>query len=288
MEWHEIRDPQDTELDRLAERYRLHPLHIEDCRHRDQNAKVEETRGYLFAVLKTVQLAEDGSLAVADLDVFLGRDFIITVEESTQNACRRMIEQARAASAGKRADEAFYRVTDGVVDTYLPVLDRFSDVIDELEDQVLDRPTPEELARIFETKRNLIMLRRVLVNTRDMATHLQRTESELIHRDLWPFLRDVYDHVARNLDLVEMQRDLLTGTLDIYLSSVANRTNQVMKVLTVLGTIALPALVISSIYGMNMKGLPWIDSPHASAIVGGVMLATTLALLGILRLMRWF
>ncbi len=250
MEWHEIRDPQDTELDRLAERYRLHPLHIEDCRHRDQNAKVEETRGYLFAV--------------------------------------RMIEQARAASAGKRADEAFYRVTDGVVDTYLPVLDRFSDVIDELEDQVLDRPTPEELARIFETKRNLIMLRRVLVNTRDLATHLQRTESELIHRDLWPFLRDVYDHVARNLDLVEMQRDLLTGTLDIYLSSVANRTNQVMKVLTVLGTIALPALVISSIYGMNMKGLPWIDSPHASAIVGGVMLATTLALLGILRLMRWF
>jgi magnesium transporter len=85
-----------------------------------------------------------------------------------------------------------------------------------------------------------------------------------------------------------MQRDLLTGSLDIYLSSVANRTNQVMKVLTVLGTIALPALVISSIYGMNIKGLPWIDSPHASSIVGGVMLATTVVLLGILRLMRWF
>ena len=249
---------------------------------------MEETRGYLFAVLKTVQVAEDGSLSVADLDVFLGRDFLITVEESTQTTCRRMIEQARAAATGKRSDEAFYRVADGVVDTYLPVLDHFSDVIDDLEDQVLDRPTPEELAKIFETKRSLIMLRRVLVNTRDLAAHLQRSESELIHRDLWPFLRDVYDHVARNLDLVEMQRDLLTGSLDIYLSSVANRTNQVMKVLTVLGTIALPALVISSIYGMNLKGLPWIDSPHASAIVGGVMLATTVVLLGILRLMRWF
>src|SRR5206468_11645592 len=137
----------------------------------------------------------------------------------------------------------------------------------------------EELARIFETKRNLIMLRRVLVNTRDLATHLQRTESELIHRDLWPFLRDVYDHVARNLDLVEMQRDLLTGTLDIYLSSVANRTNQVMKVLTVMGTIALPSIVISGLYGMNTKGLPWINSPYGSQIALGLMAASTAGLL---------
>src|SRR5207248_10659462 len=124
---------------------------------------------------------------------------------------------------------------------------------------------------IFETKRSLILLRRVLVNTRDVAGHLQRSESPFIARDLWPFLRDVYDHVARNLDAVEMQRDLLNGALDVYLSSVANRTNQVMKVLTVLGTIALPALVISGIFGMNLKGLPWIDSPHGSTIVGGIM-----------------
>jgi magnesium transporter len=153
---------------------------------------------------------------------------------------------------------------------------------------VLDRPVPDTLARIFKTKRSLIELRRVLVNTRDVAGHMQRTESDLIHREMWPFLRDVYDHVSRNLDLVEMQRDLLTGSLDIYLSSVANRTNQVMKVLTVLGTIALPALVISGIYGMNLKGLPWAASPHGTAIVSGMMLATTVVLLGILRLMRWF
>jgi magnesium transporter len=288
MDWHEIRDPQDAELDRLAERYRLHPLHVEDCRHRNQSAKVEESRGYLFAVLKTVHLGEDGSLEVGDLDIFLGRDFLITVEEAHCPPVRKMLEQVRGAAAGQRADQLFYRITDGVVDSYLPVLDHFSEVIDALEDQVLDRPVPDTLARIFETKRSLIELRRVLVNTRDVAGHMQRTESDLIHREMWPFLRDVYDHVSRNLDLVEMQRDLLTGSLDIYLSSVANRTNQVMKVLTVLGTIALPALVISGIYGMNLKGLPWADSPHATAIVSGMMLATTVVLLGILRLMRWF
>jgi len=288
MDWHEIRDPQDAELDRLAERYRLHSLHVEDCRHRNQSAKVEESRGYLFAVLKTVHLGEDGSLEVGDLDIFLGRDFLITVEEAHCPPVRKMLEQVRGAVAGQRADQLFYRITDGVVDSYLPALDHFSEVIDGLEDQVLDRPVPDTLARIFETKRSLIELRRVLVNTRDVAGHMQRTESDLIHREMWPFLRDVYDHVSRNLDLVEMQRDLLTGSLDIYLSSVANRTNQVMKVLTVLGTIALPALVISGIYGMNLKGLPWADSPHATAIVSGMMLATTVVLLGILRLMRWF
>ena len=288
MDWHEIRDPQDAELDRLAERYRLHPLHVEDCRHRNQSAKVEESRGYLFVVLKTVHLTEDRSLQVGDLDIFLGRDFLITVEEALCPPVRKMLEQVRGAAAGQRADQLFYRITDGVVDSYLPVLDHFSEVIDGLEDQVLDRPVPDTLARIFETKRSLIELRRVLVNTRDVAGHMQRSESDLIHREMWPFLRDVYDHVSRNLDLVEMQRDLLTGSLDIYLSSVANRTNQVMKVLTVLGTIALPALVISGIYGMNLKGLPWADSAYGTAIVSGMMLATTVVLLGILRLMRWF
>jgi magnesium transporter len=288
MDWHEIRDPQDPELDRLAERYRLHPLHIEDCRHRHQSAKIEESRGYIFTVLKIVTEQTDGGLSESDMDIFLGRDFVITVEEKNCPPARQLLEKVRGAASGQRADQVFYRIADGVVDSYLPILDHFNEVIDELEDQVLDRPAPETLARIFDTKRSLILLRRILVNTRDVAGHLQRSESDLIHREMWPFFRDIYGHVSRNLDLVETQRDLLTGTLDIYLSSVANRTNQVMKVLTVLGTIALPALVISGIYGMNLKGLPWVDSPHGVTIVSGVMAATTVVLLIILRLMRWF
>src|ERR1051325_3285176 len=167
------------------------------------------------------------------------------------------------------------------------MLDGFAEKVDALEDEALESPAPETLARIFDTKRGLIVLRRVLVNTRDVALHLQRSESPFIHRDMWPFLRDVYDHVARNLDTVEMQRDLLTGALDVYLSSVANRTNQVMKVLTVLGTVALPALVISGFYGMNLKGLPAADSPYGVALVGGIMLATTVVLLLILRMIKW-
>src|SRR4026207_480137 len=209
MEWHEIHDPQEPELDRLAARYHLHPLHIEDCRHRNQSAKVEESRGYIFVVLKTIQIDQDGSVVEGDLDIFLARDFLITVEESKCPPARKLLEQVKAGAAGQRPDQLFYRLIDGVVDTYLPAADHYSDVIDHLEDEVLDRPTPDALARIFETKRSLILMRRILVNTRDVAAHLQRTETDLIQREMWPFLRDVYDHVARNLDLVEMHRDLL-------------------------------------------------------------------------------
>ena len=288
MEWHKILDPASPDLDRLAERYRLHPLHIEDCRHRNQSAKIEENAGYIFTVMKGVRLDTDGELQTADLDIFLGPDFVITVLEDDCPEVQTLLEQvSKVSDGGSRADQVYYRIADHIVDTYLPVLDHFDEAIDALEDQALEAPTPQTLAGIFETKRNLIVLRRVLGNTRDVASHLQRTESPYINRDMWPFLRDIYDHVARNLDTVEMLRDLLTGALDVYLSSVANRTNQVMKVLTVLGTVALPAVVVSSIYGMNVKGLPGAESPYALAIVFAVMVVTTVLLLWVLKRFRW-
>ncbi|MBZ5610788.1 MAG: magnesium/cobalt transporter CorA [Acidobacteriia bacterium] len=288
MIWHDLRDSNDPELDVLAERFHLHPLHVEDCRHRGQRAKVEEGAGYIFVVLKPVHVADSGELYVTDLDLFLGRDYLITVQEGECPAVRTSLDQLRAASDHSRPDQLFYRVADGVVDAYAPVLDWFNETIDRIEDTVLEKPSPVTLQSIFESKRGLVELRRHLGNMRDVASHLQRLETELIQRDLWPFLRDVYDHLARNMDTVEMQRDLLSGAMDVYLSSVANRTNQVMKVLTVLGTVALPSIVISGIYGMNTKGLPWINSPYGSEIAFGLMLVATLGLLIVLKKFDWF
>jgi len=143
------------------------------------------------------------------------------------------------------------------------------------------------LQRIFSTKRGLIEMRRVLANTRDVAGHLQRITGGWVAADMWPFLRDVYDHLSRSLDMVETQRDLLNGSLDIYLSSVANRTNRVMKVLTVLGTVALPALVVTSFYGMNLKGLPGMDSPHGLVLALGAIVLSTIVLLAVLKKFDW-
>jgi magnesium transporter len=289
MEWHNISDPASAELDRLAERYQLHPLHIEDCRHRNQSAKIEEGQTYLFTVMKVVRFDPQGEMEIADLDIFLGPDYLVTVVETECPETEGLIERVRKATAGNgRADQVYYRLVDEIVDSYLPILDRLSESLDHLEDEALASPSPQTLSTIFETKRSLILLRRVMVNTRDVATHLQRTESPLIAKDMWPFLRDVYDHVARNLDTTEVLRDLLNGSLDVYLSSVANRTNQVMKVLTVVGTIALPTLAVSGIYGMNVKGLPGAESPHGLAAVFTIIVATTAFLLWILKRFGWF
>jgi magnesium transporter len=140
---------------------------------------------------------------------------------------------------------------------------------------------------IFDQKRKLIELRRVLVNTRDACNSMQRDPTDLIPDDLYPFFRDVHDHVLRLLDSVETLRDLLNNTLDVYLSSVANRTNQVMKVLTVLSTIALPGLVITSFYGMNVKGLPFIDAQYGAYYVIGAILFWTAVMLLVMRKARW-
>ena len=288
MEWHNILDPASPELDQLAERYNLHPLHIEDCRHRGQRAKIEEGQGYLFTVLKPVRVDQEGKFEAVDLDIFLSTDFLITVLETDCPELRDLIDHIQKATASEsRSDRIYYRIVDEVVDSYLPLLDRLNDTIDELEDQALKTPTPEVLSTIFGTKRTLIFLRGVLVNTRDLAAQLQRIECRWISHDMGPFFRNIYDHVARNLDMVEIMRDLLTGTLDVYLSSVANRTNQVMKVLTVLGTVALPALVVSGVYGMNVKGLPGADSAHGLWIAFAAMAVMTGLLLWVLKRFGW-
>jgi len=287
MEWHIIIDPASPELDEMAQRYHLHPLHIEDCRQRLENAKIEDGESYLFTVLKCIEITADGDIDAHDIDLFLGKDFLISIIEPDDVDTRQRIERLRNSNHLQRADQVYYRIMDATVDTYLPVLDHFSDAIDDLEDHAMEVATPDTLSRIFEIKRTLINLRRVMSHTRDACSHLQRVDSPYIDRDMWPFLRDVYDHIARNLDQVEMLRDLLSGCLDVYLSSVANRTNQVMKVLTVLSTVALPALVLSSIYGMNVKGLPGSNQHYGLVVVLGLMVLSTVILLWLLRKFEW-
>lgn len=284
MTWHDICDPQDPELDRLAEQYGLHPLHIEDCRHRDQRAKLEVHDTYLFLVLKTVELSGEFELTTGDFDLFVHPEYVITVQEMTCASLAGVTGEARRRGDTLRSDWLMYRALDALVDSYLPVLDRISGRIDELEDTVVDCPEPKALQEIFDLKRTLMELRRIFANTRDVVAQLQRVSADIVHLDLQPFLRDIYDHVTRDLDAVELQRDMISSTVDIYLSGLSNRTNSVMKALTVVSTLSLPAIVIAGIYGMNLRHLPWADHPHAWGIVTGLI---AVCCVGLLTLLRW-
>lgn len=286
MDWHVLHEGEGTKLHQLADQYHLHPLHIEDCEHGGQNAKLEEGDDYLFVVLKPTYKEDDGSVAFGDFDIFLGANYLITYEETGCRNLDALIAKFRSAQ-NLSYDQIFHRLFDGIVDSYLPILDSYSEEIDSIEDQVLSSPQPDLLERIFTLKRALMNLRRVLTQTRDVAAHLMRTDHEIIHPKLGPYFRDVYDHLSRHIETVEMSRDLLSGALDIYLSSVANRTNQTMKALTLLSTFALPSVAMSSFFGMNFEFMPWIHHPNGLILAVGTSLAITAALIGVLKWRDW-
>ncbi len=294
MPWYQLNNAKDSRLDELAKQYNLHPLHIEDARSEEEGVKVDSGPNYTFAVLKPVSLKPDPDCpgeempVFSTIDVFAGKDFIITIVDSECAATNEALDRARRDGDDEHPSRLLYLIFDTIVDRYFPAIDHFDERIDALEDAVFDHPSPEILSEVFSLKRELIDLRRVLVNTRDASLHLQRDPNTLIDQEHQPYIRDTYDHVVRLLDSVETQRDLLNNTLDIYLSSVSNRTNEVMKVLTVLGTIAIPVLAISGVYGMNLKGLPFEESPHGALYVSLMMFTCTAVLLYILRRMRWF
>jgi magnesium transporter len=187
----------------------------------------------------------------------------------------------------QRVDKLFYILVDLVVDEYLSYLDKLTEEISQIESVVLQSPEPPVLRQIFRLKRKLIEFRRIAANTRDVVNELIRREQGLLGDDLDPYFRDVYDHATRTVELIETYRDLLTGSLDIYLSAVANRTNQVMKVLTVWGTVALPLVIITGFFGMNLH-LPWTNSPHGAIYATLLMALSTIAILLYFRNKKWF
>ncbi|WP_109488334.1 magnesium/cobalt transporter CorA [Occallatibacter savannae] len=284
INWFDVADPASPELDELAQRFGLHELQIEDCRHRPQRPKTEEHDHYLFTVLKHIH--DSAELEFDDIDLFLGRDFLISV----RNADAVVIESVKARAREEktdRLDRLFYMIVDQIVDGYQPVLDKLADEISEIEDVVLEQPDPETLARIFALKRKLIEFRRIAAGMREVVNALMRREKGLLGDDLDPYFRDVYDHIIRTVDMIETYRDLLSGSLDIYLSAVANRTNEVMKVLTIWGTVALPLVIITGFFGMNLK-VPWLNNPYGTDYAVALMAVSTLSILIYFKLKRWF
>jgi magnesium transporter len=288
--WYCIDDPKDPKLDELAAQFQLHPLHIEDCRSENERAKSEEMPNYLFVLVKYIHKSPEGEPCWSELCMFVGHDFFITVRDADLPADV-VLDSARKANEGggdARPSKLLYLILDTVVDSYFVNIDHIDDRIDDLQDAVLEAATPELLGQIFDEKRRLTGVRRVLVGMRENCTRLTSEHSAFIDADLGLFFRDISDHVYRQLDLVESLRDLLNNTLDVYLSSVANRTNQIMKVLTVLSTIALPAVVISSIFGMNVKGVPFLNVGYGFYAVAAMMVASTVGLLWMLKRFGWF
>jgi magnesium transporter len=284
LNWFDISDPASPDLDALAKRFQLHPLDVEDCRHRPQRAKADEHGQYVFCVLK--HLHSDGGKLFDDFDVFVAPDFLVTVHRHECAAVERVRKRV-AEEGAQRLDRIFYFVVDEIVDDYITELDEFADETSTIEADILEEPTPAMLQNIFQLKRRLIEFRRVAGGMREVVNAIMRRERGIIGDDLDVYFRDIYDHLIRTVDLIESYRDLLTGSMDIYLSAVANRTNEVMKILTVWGTIALPLVIITGFFGMNLP-LPLQDRPHGTALAAGIMVLSTVIVLLYFKRKKWF
>ncbi len=270
--WLDLEAAPAHEIQALETTFGFHPLAVEDAQIPATRPKIEEYETFLFLVTRAVNhTAGEAALDLVSLFVFLNRRLIVTVHDrpmqSIATARDRLRKHPQVLAGGP--DRLLHHVLDQVVDHYFPIVEAVEDRVEALEDEVFTRPGRDVLQRIFDTRKDLVLLRRSLGPLREVLTNLM-SGVPYVDEDLRPFFRDVYDHVLRILDEAETNRDILAGLLESYLSQVNNRLSEVMKTLTGLATIGLPFTIVSGFFGMNFEALPWIRQPW------GVVAATAL------------
>lgn len=261
IRWIDLEGQDEASMGLLRERFDLHPLAIEDCLHVDQRPKLEEYEGHLFVVAHELALPQRdcSEIEIHEIHCFLARDVIVTVHDhpspALAEARRRVV--ADAAHARRGPDFLLHQLLDLVVDSAFPLMDRISDQLEELEETVLDRPQKGDLQRIFGIKHTLATMRRVMSPLRDVLAVVSKRDNPYVSARATLYYRDVYDHVLRLGENIDLNRDLLGNALDAYLSSVANKTNEVMKRLTLFSAIFLPLTAITGFFGQNFEDMPF-------------------------------
>jgi magnesium transporter len=290
--WYTVDGVHNVELLKtLGENFGLHPLVVEDIGNTRQRPKLEAFDGYYFLAAKMITY--DGNAArvkTEHISLVYGEGFVLLFLQDPGDLfapIRQRIESGKGRIRSNGADYLVYAIIDAVVDYYFHVLEELGERLEKLEDEVVVRPTISTLRAIHHMKRELIALRRSIWPMREVVNAMVRDESSFVSGGVKIFLRDLYDHTVHVIDSVETMRDIITGTLDIYLSSVSNRLNEVMKVLTVMSSIFIPLTFIVGIYGMNFHYMPELEWKWGYPAVWVAMLLISAALLRLFKRKRW-
>jgi magnesium transporter len=278
-------------LEKLGECFKIHPLVLEDILEVGQRPKVEDYDDYLYIVLNYIRPVPEGEELVAEeISLVLGPHYLLSFyagDNDIYAPIRERLLQAKGRIRKLGADYLAYSLIDLIVDNYFIELERFGDQMESLEDEVVANPSPQTLRDVHRFKNDMIMLRKSLWPLREVIARLERRESPLISESLGNYFRDVYDHTIIAIDTVETYRDILSGMLDIYLSSMSNRLNSIMKVLTIIATIFMPLTFITSLYGMNFKHMPELQWEYGYFMVLGVVAVVAVSMLEYFRRKRW-
>jgi magnesium transporter len=289
-------------LETLAAHFNLHPLALEDVLNIGQRPKTEAADDYLFIVAQMVYHDDEDDLCNEQVSMFLGKNFLITIQEEPDYdvflSVRDRLRSGRGMSRKSKSDYLAYALLDSIIDNYYPVLEKIGADIDSLEDLLLQRPTRDMIQTLHAQKRNLTQVRRFVWPMRDVVNSLLHDNSVFVANSTKVYLRDCYDHVVQLMDLVESYREVTSGLMELYHSSVGLRTNEVMRVLTVITSVFIPLTFIVGIYGMNFAphsddgkplpmNMPELYSPYGYITLMSIMAVIAIVQLYIFRQMKW-
>lgn len=289
--WINIDGLQDVKLfEDIGELFGLHPLVLEDILNTDQRPKMQDYGDYIYIVLKNFHGQDNGNLLSEQVSIILGMNFILSFREKESGLFEPIREKIRNNKGRIRKEGADYlahAIIDNIVDNYFVVLENLEEKIEYLEDDLVKRTTPSTLQAIHILKRELILLRKSLWPLREAVNALERSDSPLINKSTGIYFKDIYDHIIAVIDTMETFRDMLSGMLDIYLSSISNKLNEVMKVLTIIATIFMPLTFLAGVYGMNFKYMPELGFRWGYFGVLGIMLVVALLMLMYFKKKKW-
>jgi magnesium transporter len=278
-------------IEKIGKNFGLHPLVLEDIVHTEQRPKLEDFEDYIFITAKMLSYDEEEQrLQAEQFSLILGPNYVITFQETVGDVFEPVRERLRKGKGRIRKrppDYLAYALMDAIVDHYFIVLEKIGERVESVEEDLMTNPTTETLQIIHHLKRELISMRKSVWPLREVIGTLERGESRLFEEKTTVFLRDVYDHTIQVIDTVETLRDMVSGMLDVYLSSVSNKMNEVMKVLTIIATIFIPMTFIAGIYGMNFEFMPELKWHWGYPFVWAIIIAIAIIMLFYFRRKKW-
>ena len=278
-------------VDKIGKHFDLHPLVQEDILNTDHRPKLEDYENYLFLILKMLTYDDtEKELKMEQVSLIIGRTFVLSFQESEGDvfdAVRERLRKAKGRIRKMGPDYLAYALADAIVDHYFLVLEKIGEEIESLEDELITEPDAKTVEAIHNLKRELIFLRKSVWPLREAIVGLEKGDSELIQDKTAVYLRDVYDHTIQVIDTIETFRDMVSGMLDVYLSSLSNKMNQVMKVLTIIATLFIPMTFIAGIYGMNFKFMPELEWHWGYLFSWAIMILIGLSMVVYFKKKKW-
>lgn len=279
-------------ISKIGNQFNIHPLVLEDVLNTDHRPKTELYDNYLFFIVKMFSLSEDkANYQFEQVSIILGRNYILSFQEKEGdvfNVLRERLNDADSRLRSKRVDYLFYRLVDTIVDSYYYTLEHIGDNIELLEDNLQENPTKEDYKEIQKLKRDLIFLRKSVYPLREAIAKITKDNKGLIDAENITYFNDVYDHCIHVIDSIETYRDLTSSLMDLYMTSMSNKMNEVMKVLTVISTIFIPITFIAGVYGMNFQYMPELTQKWGYPVALIFMGALVLSMLIYFKVKKWF